>query len=337
EAGTCDPASGICSNPVKPNGTACSDGNACTQSDTCQAGACVGANAIVCSALDQCHHAGTCDPASGSCSNPIKADGTSCTDGDACTQSDTCQAGACLGANPIVCTALDQCHVAGVCDPASGSCSNPTKTDGSPCTDGNACTQSDTCQAGTCVGATAIVCSALDQCHDAGTCDPASGSCSNPINADGTSCTDGDACTQTDTCRAGACVGTNPVLCAALDQCHVAGVCDPASGSCSNPTKTDGSPCTDGDACTRTDTCQAGACVGTNPIVCTALDQCHVAGTCDPANGSCSTPNQPDGSACDDGLFCTVNDTCTAGACGGAARDCSAFADQCHEGTCNEI
>jgi hypothetical protein len=44
--------------------------------------------------------AGTCDPATGVCSNPAAPDGTSCTDGDACTQSDTCVAGACTGGAP---------------------------------------------------------------------------------------------------------------------------------------------------------------------------------------------------------------------------------------------
>ena len=40
--------------------------------------------------------------------------------------------------------------------------------------------------------------------------------------------------------------------------------------------------------------------------------------------------------ACDDGLFCTVSDACSAGVCGGTARDCSLFGDQCNDGTCNE-
>jgi N-acetylneuraminic acid mutarotase len=39
-AGVCDPATGVCSNPIAPNGTACSDGNLCTTGDTCQSGAC---------------------------------------------------------------------------------------------------------------------------------------------------------------------------------------------------------------------------------------------------------------------------------------------------------
>lgn len=40
EAGLCDAGSGICSDPVKPDGATCEDGNPCTLPDTCQAGAC---------------------------------------------------------------------------------------------------------------------------------------------------------------------------------------------------------------------------------------------------------------------------------------------------------
>src|SRR5207249_10891658 len=39
-------------------------------------------------------------------------------------------------------------------------------------------------------------------------------------------------------------------------------------GTCSNPAKPNGATCDDGSACTRTDTCQAGTCIGTNPVVC---------------------------------------------------------------------
>ena len=197
----CDPASGVCSNPSKPNGATCNDSNACTQADTCQAGACVGANPVTCTAQDQCHTAGVCDPTSGVCSNPAKADGSGCSDGNACTQTDICQAGACVGANPVTCTAQDQCHEVGVCDPASGVCSNPSKADGSGCNDGNACTQTDICQAGACVGAKPITCTAQDQCHAVGVCDPASGVCSNPNEPDGTVCGEG-------TCNGGVCVST---------------------------------------------------------------------------------------------------------------------------------
>ena len=98
----------------------------------------------MCSASDQCHDAGTCNPGTGQCSNPNKANGSSCNDGDKCTQADTCQAGACTGANPVVCGALDDCHVAGTCDTQTGACSNPTKTEGVACA-GGVCNDAGTC------------------------------------------------------------------------------------------------------------------------------------------------------------------------------------------------
>src|SRR5439155_1418838 len=249
-----------------------------------------GGTPVVCNPSDQCHAAGTCNPATGTCSDPPQLDGTRCDDGNACTQTDTCEAGACVGGEPVRDTAADQCHTAGVCNPASGSCTNPAKLDGAPCDDGNACTRTDTCEAGACVGGNPVVCTAADQCHTAGVCNPASGGCSNPAKLDGAPCDDGNTCTRTDTCEAGACVGANPVVCTAADQCPPAATCNPASGACSNPAYPTGSRCDDGNACTRTDTCEAGACVGANPVVCTAADQCHTAGTCDPTTGACSNP-----------------------------------------------
>ncbi len=76
-------------------------------------------------------------------------------------------------------------------------------------------------------------------------------------------------------------------------------------------------PCNDGSACTATDTCQGGACTGADSVTCSALDQCHDVGTCDPVSGLCSNPAKPEGAACDDGESCTGPDQCTAGACGG--------------------
>lgn len=305
---------GACIGTVAPNGTACTDGDACTQSDTCQGGACSSGSAVVCNASDSCHVAGTCDPATGTCSNPIAPDGTACSDGDACTQSDRCVGGACSGTNPVVCTSADPCHVAGACDPATGTCSNPAAPDGTTCSDGDLCTTVDRCQGGACLGAP-VICAATDACHVAGTCNPTTGTCSNPSAPDGTACSDGNACTRTDSCVGGACVGASPVVCSPSDACHVAGVCDPSTGACSNPNARDGTMCNDGDACTQTDFCTAGSCLGGNPVVCTRIDACHLAGVCDPANGVCSNPSAPDGSRCNDGDACTVADACVAGVC----------------------
>src|SRR5207247_7101915 len=145
-------------------------GYACTQSGTCQCGSCAGSKPVPSTASDQCDVAATSDPATGQCANPAAANGSACNDGNACTQSDTCQGGSCVGSNPVTCTASDQCHVAGTCDPATGQCSHPAAANGTTCNDGNACTQSDTCQSGTCTGSNPVVCSALDHCHDTGTC-----------------------------------------------------------------------------------------------------------------------------------------------------------------------
>jgi cysteine-rich repeat protein len=321
-AGVCNPQTGLCSNPPANNGTACSDGSLCTLNDSCQSGVCVG-TPKTCTASDQCHVAGTCNPSDGSCSDPAANDGTSCNDGNPCTQTDTCQGGQCVGGNPVVCTALDQCHDPGVCDVSSGQCSNPTKQNGSGCDNPNdLCNQTHSCQGGVCTGGNPVVCSPLDQCHLAGTC--TAGQCSNPTKPDNSSCNDQNPCTQTDTCQGGSCVGGNPVVCTALDQCHDPGVCDVSTGQCSNPNSANGTGCDDSNACTQTDTCQGGVCTGGNPVVCHPLDQCHVAGVCDQGSGICSNPNANDGTTCTDNDGCTVGDQCVNGACQpGGPKDCS--------------
>jgi subtilisin family serine protease len=64
--------------------------------------------------------------------------------------------------------------------------------------------------------------------------------------------TDGDG--LGDACE---CLG---VICAALDQCHEAGECEPTNGSCTHPARQDGAACEDGDACTSGDSCRTGVC-----------------------------------------------------------------------------
>jgi hypothetical protein len=64
---------------------------------------------------------------------------------------------------PIVCTALDVCHLAGVCDPQTLTCSNPSKPDGSACGAGGAC--GGVCQGGVCQT------SAGDDADQDGVCD----------------------------------------------------------------------------------------------------------------------------------------------------------------------
>src|SRR5262249_35827168 len=153
----------------------------------------------------------------------------------------------------------------------------------------------DTCQAGACTGGSPVVCAAGDACHEAGACNPETGQCAMVPKPNGTACSDGNACTRNDVCQAGTCVPGAPVECGAGDAGHEAGVCNPENGQCVTATKPDGTRCNDGNACTQSDTCQAGACVGANPITCQPSDACHAAGTCDPSTGMCSNPAKPEG------------------------------------------
>ena len=114
--------------------------------DACQ---CSG---VTCASPDQCHLAGTCDPATGQCSNPPAPDGTVCDDNNACTRTDTCRGGVCEGANPTTCTAAGRCQVAGECEPATGRCVSVRAPDSTSCDDGNPCTKNDACQGGVCLG-----------------------------------------------------------------------------------------------------------------------------------------------------------------------------------------
>jgi len=286
------------------------NGHFCTNATQCQSGFCV--DGVCCNTA--CNGGG-CDacsvstgaPADGTCA-PLNGNG--CDDGNACTQGDKCQGGTCVGGAPLVCPVLDECHAPGTCDSTTGACSESVpKPNGVACNDGNPCTKTDTCQAGVCNGSNPVVCAPLDDCHDAGLCNPGTGLCTNPARPDGSSCNDGNACTQSDSCQQGYCTGTNPIACAPLDQCHVAGTCDPATGQCSNPAANEGTSCDDNNACTQNDSCENGECSGTNAVTCSALDECHEVGTCNPATGQCDNPAKPDGATCAAGV-------CTAGTCG---------------------
>ncbi|MCU1282892.1 MAG: hypothetical protein JWM53_6438, partial [bacterium] len=195
----------------------------CVQCTAGNATACMGTNGLCDTALDHCVqclgdgdcmasdqcHAASCNGTTHTCANtPLT--GTACSDGDACTIGDACQSGVCMSGTPFTCLPLDQCHVAGTCNPANGMCSQPTKPNGTACNDGDACTTADTCVSGACTGGPPLTCAAGDECNDPATCSMASGCGSVTPKADGTVCSIGH-------CMSGACVAAPDMTMAAPD------------------------------------------------------------------------------------------------------------------------
>ncbi len=122
----------------------------------------------------------------------------------------------------------------------------------------------------------------------------------------------GSACTSSDACGSGFCV--DGVCCenacgnGSTSDCQA---CSVSQGSSANGrcVALQGTVCSDGNACTKTDTCELGACVGKNPVVCVATGPCVTAGLCSGATGVCSMGMAlPDGTTCPGGA-------CRAGAC----------------------
>ena len=223
------------------------------------------------------------------------------------------QGGASCGTNGV-CSGQGSCALYGngtVCNP--GSCQGSVLTQPDLCDGNGVCVTSGTvdCSPANCAGNACdtsclldVDCTPTTYC-DSGTCvtkkapgEAALGGneCLTGFEADGVCCTSA--------CAAGPC-----------DACSLAagGIKD---GDCTPLT---GAVCDDGDACTLVDECNAGVCQGSNPVVCSPMDECHDAGVCDPLTGACSPVPKPNGSACDDGNPCTT-DACQTGTCTGVSK-----------------
>ncbi len=325
----CNPQTGTCAYALEPNGTTCNDGELCTVDDSCIEG--------VCGGDDPCPGQ-FCNPSNGACVECLTA-GDCPDDGNPCTNAATCVSGACQvtnNTNPcddgLFCTVSDHC-VAGTCVSGGDQC---TTAPNLMCNENtNVC----------------VECLANADCNDTNACTNdscVSGQCLQVANSN--PCDDGLFCTVNDTCSNGTCDGaenctiapnlvcsetTNTcVECLTVENCADDGnectdtVC--VSGACQDVNNT--APCNDGDICTTDDSCLNGVCGGNeacptqfcNPSngacvecltaaicsddadVCT--DKACVSGVCQQVNNTAS---------CDDGFFCTINDSCLGGVCGG--------------------
>jgi hypothetical protein len=340
--GTCDPATGTCSKPPKPDNSSCSDSSSCTTTDVCTAGVCTPGVAMTCNAPDQCHTGpGTCDVTKGTCTYPAKADGSSCdADGTKCTQNDSCRAGVCTPGVAVACSSPDQCHMLpGTCNPANGSCSYMVKSEGSSCNaDNDACTQNDFCHLGTCTVGARLACNTPPNvCNTSpGTC--AAGTCTYGMKAENTACDlDASMCTK-DVCKAGRCSTGTTVGCAAPGRCQNAVTCNPTTGTCPAPSFK-GSGAADPACVSSATNCLAGGCDGSGGClvkkagascgagqtctagVQTAAQLCDGSGqclagaktTCPPSG--CNTTTNTCNPAKADGIFCISNADCSSGKC----------------------
>jgi hypothetical protein len=110
--------------------------------------------------------------------------------GDAECESGFCASGvccdrACDGGACEACSVAAGALADGTCAPLSGR----------SCDDGDPCTLGDACEAGACEGSPRA-CEAIDDCHEVGTCDSATGLCSSPRREDGARCGEGGVCSE---------------------------------------------------------------------------------------------------------------------------------------------
>jgi hypothetical protein len=222
-------------------------------------GACAG---VTCTASDACHLAGSCDSTTGRCGPGAVKD---CGGTMACDLTD----GQCHPPCTLVsCRASDLCHATGACDPASGRCGDQAPV---TCPVGQACDPLD----GLCRSndpCAQVTCAATDLCHQAGTCDPATGSCSpqSPVR-----CAAGLVCSLATGLCVDPCAG---VTCTATDLCHRPGSCSPATGACSAQVAV---TCATGLSCSLLSGLCVDPCAGVS---------CPTGQICDPQSAQCRSP-----------------------------------------------
>ncbi len=322
------------------DGKACDSGDKCQQplTGTCAAGSCKsGSQPVDCSAKANACNTAACDPATGTCESAPKSDGTSCdADGNGCTVGDACQAGKCAAGAAADCAAVgDACNSAACKSggPGAFTCAKQALPKGMACDDGKFCTTGEACDGqGACGGGGQRSCAEVATPCSPASCSEAAGKCVPSVATVSTACDDGLFCTTADHCDGkGGCAGGKALACPG-GACLV-GTCNENAKVCTQAIAQANAPCEDGNACTTGDSCDTiGKCLGGVAKVCQG-DSCNDA-SCDPASGGCSLKPKAGGTACSDGLPCTLNDACSNGKCvGGVLKSCPG--DTCHEGVCD--
>ena len=343
-AGVCNEAAQICESRPMADGDLCDDGQYCSVNSRCSGGQCLGGEPRDCSSAAGGCVDGICDEEQDACVGDPLISGTPCNDDLFCTVNDACDGlGNCVGTTRDCSSLTNQCNQ-GTCDETGDQCVASPINPGQACDDGLYCTLGETCQTGSCVSAQARDCDDGDPCTN-DSCDEAGDACANLLvprpgeegpygNANCGDTVDNDCDRAVD--------GADPDCqqCQSNPDCDDGNPCTVntcnADNTCLTSFVTNGTLCDDGLYCTNPDQCLDGVCSG-DPLNCSGLDdQCNQ-GSCDENGDQCVANPINQGQACDDGLYCNVNETCQNGSCTSSeTRDCSGESDQCNDGFCNE-
>ena len=199
------------------------------------------------------------------------------------------------------------------CKPAAPAPSSKCVKD-SQCCAGLVC-EARQCQAGCRIGDTFYAGGAVNPANACQSCQPAISTSSFTNRPEGTACNDFLFCDGADTCSGGLCSAHAGNPCEGPDgDGNCAESCNEAADDCtaSDP---NGAPCSDFLFCTGADSCLGGFCAGHAGNPCPGPDgDGNCSESCNEAADNC-TGAVPNGSACNDGLFCTGTDTCLGGGC----------------------
>jgi len=337
-----------CSNgtPIHPaNSAPCDDGQFCNGTDTCANKACTLHAGDPCAgnvgnANNNCKE--SCNEGAKSCS-ANDPDGSSCVDGLFCNGTDKCASGVCATHTGDPCAANvgdNDSNCAESCNEATDTCTGNDPVN-SFCNDAIYCNGADKCDGnGNCTLHTGNPCSGTNvgpNCNDS--CNEGAKNCTAP-DVVNTSCDDGIYCNGSDKCNgSGTCTHTGDPCAANVgdNDSNCAESCNEGAKNCTANDPSN-SACNDGLYCTLTDKCDgSGNCVGTGSPCPGPDGDSNCKESCNESQKDCSA-NDPTGSACNDGLFCTLTDQCDAnGTCVGTGNPCPGnnVGPKCND-SCNE-
>jgi alpha-tubulin suppressor-like RCC1 family protein len=309
--------------PECEDASECLDDNICNGSEDCVGGSCQPGTDLDDGSV--CAESPRSICRSGACELSTCGDGF--VDGGAGESCEPPGEGACDAACHLECTSGadcpddgDICNGEEYCDTSVNRCDRRN-----PPGDGTACGTAPKriCRAGTCQDS---VCGDGLTDPDVGEeCDDANGTDGDGCDDCRYSCHNATECDDSLPCSQDACDAAGSHTCS-----HTAYVpadpCRPSAGVCDDPEVCDGVSLD----------CPADA-FNTGRICRDAADDCDVEEACDGSSVACPTDaKRPDGYACEDGLFCTVTDTCQSGVCQGGVPNACLDADACTIDSCDD-